>query len=516
MLLCLGSPPVDPSTQKALALPIANPFSRHGRIFFFAWLSFLLSFLSWYSMPPLINQTIKGDLHLSDAEIQNSNIIAGVASLIVRLIAGPLCDKFGPRYVLVATLWLSAIPCGVAGTAQNALGLYFVRFFMGIAGAAFVPCQCLMAQWFDKKVIGTASAFAAGWGDAGVGVTFFVMPAVFNSFKFSHSHPERIAWRLSFIVPCVLLLACGLAVLLLNEDTPTGPWSTRELNQARRDSAQPVLSSGNSSMTVLDRSVQPPTIAAMKGSQQQADLEKNEGASVVVERRGSAGTEVSTASPAAPAKQSFGSQLQDLACLQTFMLAATYFATFGICLTTNSILVTWYIAKFGWSQNEAGNWAALFGLLNIVARPVGGITADFLYRRFGESRGLLAKKFWMVALTILGGALALLTGLLDLSTPTSLIVLVSVLAVLVEAGNGATYAVLPHVNPHINGLMGGVVGGAGNLGGIVFSTIARFSSIARTIWVIGVVGIAIGVMVACIHPVVPRNKRTLYAAATSS
>jgi len=129
--------------------------------------------MSWYAMPPLLNATIKKDLGLTDNEVANSTILGGVASLLVRLIAGPLCDRFGPvrpslallsdsslllrarltksygtqRYVLIGTLFLSAIPCGCAGLAKNALGLYFVRFFMGIAGAAFVPCQALMSAW---------------------------------------------------------------------------------------------------------------------------------------------------------------------------------------------------------------------------------------------------------------------------------------------------------------------------------------------------------------------------------
>jgi len=47
-------------------------------------------------MPPLLNVTIKRDMNLTDGEIANSNIIAGVASLLVRLVAGPLCDRFGP------------------------------------------------------------------------------------------------------------------------------------------------------------------------------------------------------------------------------------------------------------------------------------------------------------------------------------------------------------------------------------------------------------------------------------
>ncbi|GAA5828243.1 hypothetical protein JCM11251_002655 [Rhodosporidiobolus azoricus] len=519
-LFCLRSPPVDNTTQKALRLPIVNPIDRHGRIFFFAWLSFLLSFLSWYSMPPLLNQTIKNDLNLTDAEVQNSNIIAGVASLIVRLIAGPLCDRFGPRYVLVAALWLSAIPCGAAGTAHNAMGLYFVRFFMGIAGAVFVPCQVLMAAWFDKKVIGTASAFAAGWGDAGVGVTFFVMPAVFNSFSSAHDHPTGVAWRLSFLVPCVLLLACGLAVLLLNDDTPTGSWATRHIHQPRRGSTEP-LNSVNSSTTVLDRPIRSPPAAASPAGKGKSpsgnghiDVEKAQGFASEV-RRGSADSAFSSDPPpsAAPATQPFTSQLKDLTCIPTLMLAATYFATFGIALVVNSVLVTWYMEKFAWDQNTAGNWTALFGLLNIVARPFGGVMADCWYRRFGEGRGLLAKKFWMSVLCTVGGVFALLVGLINLDTPAGLIALVSMVALFVEAGNGATFALLPHVNPHINGLMGGIVGASGNLGGIVFSTVNRYSTIPQTIWVAGIVGVAVGLAIAIPHPV-PRNKRALYQAPT--
>lgn len=35
-----------------------------------------------------------------------------------------------------------------------------------------------MAAWFDKQVIGTASAFAAGWGDSGVGSESTVPPSL--------------------------------------------------------------------------------------------------------------------------------------------------------------------------------------------------------------------------------------------------------------------------------------------------------------------------------------------------
>jgi len=49
--------------------------------------------------------------------------------------------------------------------------------------------------------------------------------------------------------------------------------------------------------------------------------------------------------------------------------------------------------------------------------------------------------------------MAVLVGLLNPSSPAVFIALVAILAVFIEAGNGACYALLPHVNPHVNGLM---------------------------------------------------------------
>lgn len=109
--------------------------------------------------------------------------------------------------------------------------LYALRFFIGIAGAAFVPAQVWVTSWYDSEVVGTATAFAGGWGDAGVGMTFFVMPALFEFITTQHS--ETISWRLSFIFPALLLVVTGMGCLFLCDDTPNGPW--KSLAQIRQD-----------------------------------------------------------------------------------------------------------------------------------------------------------------------------------------------------------------------------------------------------------------------------------------
>ena len=96
---------------------------------------FFVAFLSWFAFPPLIPDAIKSDLHLSVAQVANSNIVALVATLTIRLFVGPFVDQYGPRKVMAAILIFSAIPSGLAGTVHNASSLYVLRFFIGIVGA---------------------------------------------------------------------------------------------------------------------------------------------------------------------------------------------------------------------------------------------------------------------------------------------------------------------------------------------------------------------------------------------
>jgi len=137
----------------------------------------MVSFLSWYAFPPLTPKTLKTDLNLSTADIANGNIVALCATFLVRVLIGPLCDRFGPRKCMAGCMLIGAIPTALAGTASNAAGLITIRFFVGILGATFVPCQVWCTGFFDKNCVGRANAIAAGWGNAGGGITYFVMPA---------------------------------------------------------------------------------------------------------------------------------------------------------------------------------------------------------------------------------------------------------------------------------------------------------------------------------------------------
>lgn len=128
------APLVNPVTKKARTIPFFNPVNPYGRVFFFSWFGFFVAFWSWYAFPPLLKQVIAKDLSMSDNEIANSNIIGLVATLLVRLVAGTACDRWGPRLTFVGCLLVGAIPTFLAGTAHTVAELYALRFFIGILG----------------------------------------------------------------------------------------------------------------------------------------------------------------------------------------------------------------------------------------------------------------------------------------------------------------------------------------------------------------------------------------------
>ena len=110
--------------------------------------------------------------------VGNSNVASLSATLLVRVLAGPLVDRsyaqqmivtyrfhlcfagYGPRKVMAGLLVLGAIPSGLAGTVQTVNGLYLIRFFIGILGGTFVTCQAWTTAFFDKNVVGRGNWFS--------------------------------------------------------------------------------------------------------------------------------------------------------------------------------------------------------------------------------------------------------------------------------------------------------------------------------------------------------------------
>jgi MFS transporter, NNP family, nitrate/nitrite transporter len=128
---------------------------------------------------------------------------------------------------MAVLLVLGAIPSGLAATVKSVEGLYAVRFFIGILGGTFVPCQAWSTTFYDKNVVGFANAIVGGWGNSGAGITFIIMTSLYNRLLID-GLSSRVAWRAAFaIVPVPSLLITAFLVFYCGTDHPAGKWEDR-------------------------------------------------------------------------------------------------------------------------------------------------------------------------------------------------------------------------------------------------------------------------------------------------
>ncbi|KAG6864420.1 hypothetical protein C0991_009633 [Blastosporella zonata] len=128
---------------------------------------------------------------------------------------------------MAALLIVGAIPSALTGTAHSASTLYTLRFFIGVLGGTFVPCQAWTSAFFDKNCVGTVNALVGGWGNMGGGATFAIMTSLYATLR-SNGMTQHVAWRVSFaIVPAPCLITVAILILVCGQDHPAGRWSER-------------------------------------------------------------------------------------------------------------------------------------------------------------------------------------------------------------------------------------------------------------------------------------------------
>ncbi len=498
------APVVNPVNRKARSIPYLNPINVYGRVFTFAWFGFFVAFWSWYAFPPLLSLTVAKDLKLTQVDIANSNIIALVATLLVRLIAGPACDRYGPRYTFAACLLIGSVPTVLAGAVTSAKGLLALRFFVGILGGSFVPCQVWSTGFFDKNIVGTANSFTAGFGNAGGGVTYFLMPAIFDSLVVNQGLSAHVAWRVAFVVPFIVIVATTITFLLVCPDTPTGKWSERHLAAQQNLAGHgitgdvvevPGTFTEKDTISSTPDSHSPPRAVDSKMVFDAKPGAVNDGEAQIGEQQ-----MLDTARGEVIRKPSFKEAMPVVFSLQTLVTAGCYFCSFGAELAINSILGAYYLKNFPkLAQTGSGRWAAMFGLLNVVFRPAGGILSDAVYR----NSSVWGKKYLLHAFGILTGAFLIAIGLTDPHTHSKMFGLIAGMGFFLEAGNGINFSLVPHVHPFANGIVSGVTGATGNLGGIIFAIIFRYhnKNYEKVFWIIGIITIAINLSLSWIKPI---------------
>jgi NNP family nitrate/nitrite transporter-like MFS transporter len=274
------------------------------------------------------------------------------------------------------------------------------------------------------------------------------MPAIFDSLVKSRGLTPHQAWRVAYIVPFIIITTIALSMLFLCEDTPTGKWSERHL-WAKETNGTASPTDGN----IVDLNTD--TFSSGMTTPYNA-------ATVDVEKKGTQSPQISDKDASAIGQMDSIFKQETVVAptrkealnvalsLSTMAVAIPYACSFGSELAINSILGSYYEKVFPhMGQTQTGQWAAMFGLLNVVFRPAGGLFGDMLYRLTGN---VWSKKLLLTFLGVSMGAFQLAIGLSSPSTEAAMFGLIAGLAFFLEACNGANFAVVPHVHPFANGM----------------------------------------------------------------
>ncbi|UGQ45864.1 MFS transporter [Massilia endophytica] len=302
--------------SKADSIKLFSFSTPQMRAFHMAWMAFFACFFAWFACAPLM-PVIKGEFGLTPAQIANINIAAVAITILVRLVIGPLCDRYGPRKAHTGLLLLGSIPVFGVAASQSYESFLFFRLLIGAIGASFVITQYHTTVMFAPRIVGTANAAAAGWGNSGGGVTQATMPLLLSALLML-GVSESMGWRVALIVPGVLMIVVGLLYYRLTQDCPQG------------------------------------------------NYEELRAAGIEVEGGKKGGWE---------------SFKLAAANYRVWMLFVTYGACFGIELFIHNVAAIYYVDRFDLSLGQAGMAAGSFGLLALFARALGGWISDKAARR---------------------------------------------------------------------------------------------------------------------------------------
>ena len=156
---------------------------------------------------------------------------------------------------------------------------------------------------------------------------------------------------------------------------------------------------------------------------------------------------------------------------RVWLLFLIYGACFGIELIVNSKLMLYFTSDFNMDIQTAGLIAAIFGMMNIFARTLGGFFGDL----FGSTKGLKGRTQWLFfVLFIEGMALMVFSRMTHI---WSLIPALILFSLFVQMAEGATFSVVPFINKKSLGPVAGIVGAGGNAGAVFGMFLFKIESV---------------------------------------
>jgi NNP family nitrate/nitrite transporter-like MFS transporter len=425
-------------------------FTGRHRVLHLTWFAFFLTFVVWFSFAPLAG-TIADELGLAADQLTVIALCNVALTVPARLFVGMALDRWGPRRVYASILVFAAVPAAMTALATSFAMLVVARLAASVVGAGFVVGIRMVSEWFPPREVGVAEGVYGGWGNFGSAAAAFTLPTLAGLAG---------GWRVAVASAGALAATYGLLYLRSVADTPEGRSYARPRRQGALEVTSPAAVVG---LIVL--SVPLVGILALLAWRLQligfwsAEAMWSTFAVLAVLLVAQTRTILRVNRPAL--RDGYPSQ-ERYPFRSVVVLCLAYAVTFGSELAVVSMLPGFFAGTFELSPVVAGATASAFAFMNLVARPTGGILSDLL----GSRRTTL-----LALLSALGLGYVLLAGVND-TWPLALAVLATMAcSFFVQAGEGATYAIVPLVSRRVSGQISGLVGAYGNIGALLYLTL---------------------------------------------
>lgn len=421
------------------------------------WVAFFVSFMVWFAHAPLM-PFIREAMALNDQQVKVLLILNVAMTIPARIVVGMLVDRYGPRILFSVILILGGGVSILFALAQDYEQLALLRFLSGFVGAGFVVGIRMISEWFPARQTGIAQGIYGGWGNFGSAGAAMLLPFV------AANVGGDDGWRYAIIGAGLLSIAYGAFYYWRARNTPRGSTYFKP----KKMGAMEVTSGGDLILYML---MNIPMLLALgvltwKLSPAQMGLLSDPASYAIyltliavyliqVWKIWHVNSHV--------LKQPVP-ELQRYKFKQVAILDLAYLVTFGTELAVVSMLALFYVDMFGLDKVWAGVLAGIYPVINLVARPAGGMFSD----KIGRRRTLI--------IVFIGIALSfLLLSRVDSSWPVWLVVGATILGgIFSKAGSGAVYAMVPLIQRRMTGQIAGMAGAYGNVGGVIFLTVNSF------------------------------------------
>jgi NNP family nitrate/nitrite transporter-like MFS transporter len=205
------SPLVPPPTDETVRRLDRGFWSvGHAPTLIAAFLYFDVAFMVWVMLGPLA-PIIARDLRLDAAEKGLMVAVPTLAGAVLRLVAGILVDRIGPKKtgaIGQSVVILGLVAFWIAGIHSFA-GILALGIVLGFAGASFAVALPLASRWYPPEHQGKAMGIA-GMGNSGTVLAALFAPALATAY----------GWNAVLGLAVIPLTAVFLLYWLLARDAP--------------------------------------------------------------------------------------------------------------------------------------------------------------------------------------------------------------------------------------------------------------------------------------------------------